>query len=178
MRYGGQPSTNTGTDEHQYEKHKIWCQSQIEKEGEVVPTQESVFDKSALNMMTFIEKRSEPKVNKFDPLQIQPRAQARAIIETGNELLDEGANVCLRKPIILVQNCQKGPQRAQKQKKTSTDATFDNECIEESRVTAKFTNQSITDIESMEIEEYSQDTREDVAFSTGKKLNMIHCHSS
>lgn len=110
-RSGGHPSVNFGKDDHQYEKHKIWCQSQIEKEGEVGPTQESVFDQAALNMMTFIEKGSEPKLNKFDLNQIQPRAQARAIIETSNEPIEEGANVCLRKPNILVQNCQKGPQR-------------------------------------------------------------------
>lgn len=65
------PSSDT-KDDLQYEKHKIWRQSQIENEVEV-RQHESVFHQSGLNMMTFIEADCEPQLNQFDPIKSSAR---------------------------------------------------------------------------------------------------------
>lgn len=80
--------------------------------------------------------------------------------------------------MILAQNCQKGPERLQKPGKSSADQSPPDNFSNESLVTAKFTNQSITDIESMEIEEYSQETKEDNVGSADGKADKINCHAS
>lgn len=131
---------------------------------------ESVFDQNGLNMMTFIEKCSELQLNQFDPIKVQAKGQARTFDSLE---FPRGSCESLRRPKTIAQNCQMGPIKQHKMCRNS-NVIVEISGQDESRATAKFTNQSISHLEGQDIEEFTQEANEEPGVSDMDTIEKSH----
>lgn len=103
--------------------------------------------------MTFIEADGEPQLNQFDPVKSSSRPQARV------EAIDfpHGSYESLRRPKTVSQNCQQPGAARPSKASANSNGGVDVTGLEESRATAKFTNQSMTYLDGTSIDEFSHE---------------------